>query len=148
MPRGLKSIKALRKLLAQRESELVELGKVRARLVARLSAIDKEIAQIQGATATAAPVAKPKAKGKRGRRGRSAPRGPMKMRAGKITLRAAVARVLQGASSALTANDIMERLPSTGYKSTSKNVDNMLRQLLYKCPEFRRVRRGKYAAKK
>ena len=143
MPRRKLDIATLRRLLAQQERELAQLADQRGRLLAQLQQVDRRIAALGGgedvAPARRGPGRPPKV---------VATAVPLRTRGGRITLRSAIAQVLSQADRAMSANEIDERLSSTGYRSTSKHVGNMLRQILYKSPEFRRVRRGTYALNK
>lgn len=137
MPRLKLDIATLRRLLAEREKELSELTQTRRKLMAELERVNRRIAQLGGADLEVAVAPK--------RRG---PRGPFRMRGGRLTLRAAVAQVLEQSDRALTVREVLEGLPATGYSTTSKHLEKMVRQALYQYPEFRRVRRGKYTVKK
>mgnify|MGYP005833583587 CR=1 FL=1 len=133
MPRLKLDIATLRRLLAEREKKLSQLTQTRERLMAELARVDRRIAQLAAAEADVTATRKPRPS-----------RRPALMRGGRLTLRAAMAQVLRQSNGAMSVKKILEGLSATGYSTTSKNLENMVRQALYKCPEFRRVRRGKY----
>jgi len=133
MAKHVGTIAELKKLLAQREKELVSLKGMRKRLTAQLRKVETRIAELKGRRVTGGRRAPAKA-----RRGR-----PRKV-AGKKTLRQAVAEVLGGSRKGLRAKDIAEALPGVGYISRSKNLLTTIGSLLSRRPEFQRVARGKY----
>lgn len=147
MARRSMTVAELRKLLADQEKELQKLEKKRGSLLGELEGVESEIERLSGEKAVAG-LRKAVAEKKPERPRKKAARQPIRTRKGKITLREALRQVLAKASSSLRVAEIVERLPETGYSSTSKNLANMVGQVLIKGEEFRRVSWGKYGPKR
>ena len=147
MPRVMRSIVELRKLLEKQEKKLARLERKRNRLAVLLRAADAEIEKLTGGKKLTIEK-KAATKRKLGRPRKRAERKEIRTRAGKITLRQAVRQVLAKAASAMRVAEIVKMLPKTGYSSKSKNLSNMVAHVLRESGEFRRVSRGRYGLRK
>ncbi len=133
MARRAASIAELKKQLAQRQKDLATLMAKRKKLAGQLRKVEKQIAELEGRRVV-----------RRQRAAGEARRGRPRERAGKKTLRQAVAEVLGASRKALGPKQIAGALPAVGYVSKSKNVAVIVGQVLSRSPELRRVARGKY----
>jgi hypothetical protein len=116
--------------LRRRQRRLPTLQRKRAKLMAKVSAIDNEIALLGGAT--------------RGRVGR--PPGPGRTRPkNESNLIDALAAVLKDKTMGVA--EAMEAVQKAGYRSSSPNFKAMVNGMLIKKKHFRRVERGRYTAK-
>lgn len=124
-----------------------ELQNRRESLVAELAIINEVLGVSGGAGGSArsfgrmASGSAASARRAGGRRGRSGPRG-----SNTLTLVQAMSSILSSGAKPVT--EILEAIPSTGYKSKSKNLRTMVSiQLAQRKDIFRRVKRGVYAVK-
>jgi hypothetical protein len=127
-------------LIAELKKEILRRTKVLPKLVAARNALDKKIAELQGlGEVKAAPKrARRKLGKKRGRKAQG------RMRAGSLS--SALVEAL-GAKGKLTVAEAAEAVVAAGYKSKSKDFQNIVSMTLAKDKRFRRVRRGVYALK-
>lgn len=128
MPRGRiggMSISELESMLQQRRGELGKLRKQRAELQRRLDKLDRRIESLGGGT------------GGRGGRARN-----------EKSLKILMVEVLEKAGKALAVGDIMHKVQSAGYRSSSANFRGIINQTLIKDKRFASAGRGMYQLKK
>jgi hypothetical protein len=138
MPKSVRTLADLEKLLAAEGQAVARLRQKRQALEAQLDELAGVISRFRGGrekTAAAAPV-RPRRVVRRKRR-----------RGGK-TLRAAIAEVLGGSSKPMRARDIAQKMGAAGFKTSSKNLNNMISATLAQTGDFKRVGKGLYALKK
>ncbi|MEI7836695.1 MAG: hypothetical protein WCK05_09830 [Planctomycetota bacterium] len=119
----------------RRQKSLPILARQRAKLVRALNAIDRQIATAAGQDAPVA--ARTAMRGDRQRSGRPPRPGSLK-----ATILAAM-----GGKKTLSVQEAVQAAIDSGYKSQSKDFRLLVNQTLLNEPEFRKVARGKYAAK-
>jgi len=141
MPRKGKNptIKELRRQLAAQEGKLTKILSRRALLLAKLQAIDGEIAAL-GGEIPAAKRGKPrKAAGKA-----TKPKGTRRRASGK-PLADYIVKVLTGAEAGLRVKDIAPAVIKGGYKTKSKGFYGLVAAAVRDDSRFKRLRRGVYA---
>ena len=133
------SLLQLKAELARRQKALPKLARQRAKLVKALAAIDAQLAAAAGAEAPArgGRVAKVAVRGRKRRSGRPPRPGSLK----------AIILAAMGPKKALSVPEAVQAAIDGGYKSQSKNFRLLVNQTLLNEPEFRKVARGKYAAR-
>ena len=118
MPRGRfggMSISELQSMLQQRRSELNNLRKELAELHGKLDKLDRRIESLGGGGA----------RGGRGGRARN-----------EKSLTALMAEVLEKAGKPMAVGDIMQKVQSAGYRSSSANFRGIVNQTLIKDKQF------------
>lgn len=128
------SLAQLKAELARRRKNLPKLLRQRTKLAKALKDVDRQIAVATGAADIT--VARLVARGRRQRSGRPPRPGSLK----------AIMLAAMG-KKALTVSEAVQAAIDGGYKSQSKNFRLLVNQTLLNEPEFRKVERGKYAAK-
>lgn len=133
------SLLQLKAELARRQKALPKLARRRAKLLKALAAIEAEMATVAGVEAPArvARVARKRVAGRKHRTGRPPRPGSLK----------AIILAAMGAKKALSVPEAVQAAIDGGYKSLSKNFRLLVNQTLLNEPEFRKVARGKYAAR-
>ncbi len=147
MPK-VKTIQQLKKELRAKEASLTKLSVQRKRLAARLAAIDRQIAALEGGDAP-----------RRGRKpgpkpGKKTLRKAVKKTTRKHTRRGAgkslndfIKKVLGGAEAGMRPKDIMAAVRKVGYKTKSKDFYGLVAAALRDKTKFKRVSRGLYKNK-
>ncbi|MCY2929329.1 MAG: hypothetical protein NTV86_07500 [Planctomycetota bacterium] len=133
------SLLQLKAELARRQKALPKLARQRAKLLKALAAVEAEMAQVAGAEGPVrvARVAKAAPAGRKHRTGRPPRPGSLK----------AIILAAMGPKKALSVPEAVQAAIDGGYKSQSKNFRLLVNQTLLNEPEFRKVSRGKYAAR-
>jgi len=155
----IKTIGELKKEIAAKERALKKLRTKRAKLGAAIAALDKRIAMLLGATTAAPAKAKrrrPKKVTKRGRKkatrlGRpkkAAKRGRPKGKRKGQPLPESLKKVLAKAPDGMRTKDIAVAVKKAGYKSKSKNFNQIVASTLPKIKGIKRVGRGVYKLSK
>lgn len=129
------SIAALERVLARRMRDVGRLEKRRDALRSRLEALEVKLGALKGKAGPGRPVAVAPVKAVRGRRRRAG---------GKLTLGAAIAQVLQGATAPMRAAEILAAVQAIGYKSKSKNFRQIVHTTLTRLPAAKRIKKGLY----
>jgi hypothetical protein len=120
------SVGDLQREISRRQRGGKTLLRRRAKLAAKLAALDAQIAEL-GLRA-----------GSNGHSGRSRPRN-------ESNLVDALAKVLDGKT--MSVGEAMEAVQKSGYKTTAANFRVIVNQCLINSGKFKRVERGQYTAK-
>ena len=134
MARRALSIAQLQQQLAEKRTLLKELRGRRKKLLADLQATDSEMAALAGRSSKKR-APKPKVKAKRKPRGDQPP------------LRAVIRDVLKAAKGSLSIKEISKGAKAAGYKTKSKQFENIVGQIAYTSPEIKKVARGAFILK-
>jgi hypothetical protein len=119
------TISELERLLNKQKKRMQELQKRKARLTAQIAKIDQQIGGLRGAPA---PIRK--VRRRRKRRGRS--------------LEQVVVDVLKGSPQPKSAAEITEAVEKAGYRTSSKNLISLVRQVCYKSDQIQTKERGRF----
>lgn len=155
MPPKTKTIAELRNELAARETEVAALRKERGAILARLAAIDKQIARLSGKARRGrkpgpkrgkkAKVAKKAVKKTAKKAVNKAPRA--RKRATGRPLGEYLVDVLKAAGSPLRIKDIAPAVAKAGYQSASKDFYGIVATALRENKAIQKVSRGIYKLK-
>lgn len=140
MPVKTVSIKDLQRELKTKKRALALLRVRRAKALARLTAIDKEIAPLVGGPSAPAKPRRKKAAPKR----KAAPAPGKRRRATGKPLLAYMREVLAKVPKGIRAKDITTAVTKAGYKSYSKDFYAVVARTLLDRKTFKRVSRGVY----
>ena len=133
---GKVSVEDLKKEIGRRQRRLPEL-------IAARDALNCQIAELEGLGGAKPTVKRRKKAGRRKAARRAVKRAVVKpSRAGSLS--SALMEAL-GAKGKLTISEAAEAVQAAGYKSKSKDFQNIVSMALSKDKRFRRVRRGVYA---
>lgn len=122
------NIAQLERMLDDQKSKLNQLTRVRAKLQKKLDAVDAKISSLGGSVGGVSG----------GGRARN-----------KMSLNDSIFAVLNRSGSALSVGDIVERVLSRGYATTSPNFRSIVNQALIKDPRFAKAGvRGSYELKR
>ena len=146
MPK-VKTIQQLKKELKAKESSLTKLSVQRKTLEARLAAIDRKIATLEGDATRRGRKPGPKPGKKTLRKvAKKTTRKRTRPGAGK-SLNDFVKKVLGGADAGMRPKDIMAAVRKAGYKTKSKDFYGLVAASLRDETRFKRVSRGIYKNK-
>jgi hypothetical protein len=122
------------------KKEINRRQKALPKLIAKRDALNCQIVELEALGAAKPPAAKPRNKPgrKRGRRAQRAPR--------RGSLASTLVKVLRSKGK-LSVAEAAEAAKTAGYKSKSKDLQNIVGMTLSQGKQFRRVRRGVYALK-
>jgi hypothetical protein len=133
------SVAELERILDQRKSLVQELGKRRDALHKELAEIQEQLSGIVGASVAVNGKAKV-AGARRGRPPGSGKKGPGRPRGSKNrgarpknerSLRDVISDLLSKSKKGLTLEELVPKVVEAGYKSNSKNFENMIYQNIY-----------------
>lgn len=126
MAREVTSINELERLLQRQKERVKLLRKRRDRLVSQIARTDKQIESLLGKP----PLRRRVRRGKRGAK----------------SLQQFIVDVLKESPQPRTAAEIAEAVTQGGYRSKSKNLTSLVRQVCYKSNLIQTKERGKFAA--
>ncbi len=119
------SIGELERLLRKRQREVDSLTRKRAKVEKKLRALDERIRAASGTGSI-----------KGGGRAKN-----------EVTLIDAIETAFKGAAKPLTVGEIVDRVTSSGYQSSSVNFRGIVNQTLIKAKQFKNAGRGVYGLK-
>jgi hypothetical protein len=135
MPRT-KTIEQLRRELGKKTKLVARLEARRAKIMARLDGVDRQIAQLTGSAPAGGKVRRAAVALTATGRRRRAPRSE--------SLPAYIVQVLSKAAKPMRAKHVMEAVSKAGYKTKSKDFYGIVATALRDTARFKKVARGVY----
>ena len=124
--------------IANLKQEIELRQKILPKLIAQRDALNREIAELQGATS-------PKASKPAKRRAAAAKAAkPRRLPKNKVNLADSLAAFMKGKAK-VTIGEAMEGVLAAGYKTTSKTFRSVVNNMLLADKRFKKIRRGEFA---